>query len=188
MRLLWPMKPNTKLILAAGAVALGTILLSSCSKNYAPLATVPQVDLRKYQGRWYEIAALPQRFEKGCHCVYAEYTLKPDGYVEVYNYCRKGGAQGNVKDITGKAFPVEGSGNSKLKVQFFWPFKGDYWILDLDPEYRHVLVGSPDRKSLWILSRKPTLDEAVYDRLVQLAQSKGFPVEQLELTDQSCYK
>ncbi|MEJ8801165.1 lipocalin family protein [Pontibacter sp. H249] len=182
------MKKNTKLILTAGALAAAALVISSCSKNYTPLETVPAVDLNKYAGRWYEIAALPQRFEKGCHCVYAEYTPNPAGYVEVYNYCRKNGPNGKVKDIRGKAYPVEGSSNSRLKVQFFWPFKGDYWILELDPDYQHVLVGSPDRESLWVLSRTPTLDDAVYDLMVQQAKSKGFPVEQLEKTDQSCYK
>lgn len=182
------MNKKTRFILTAGALALGVFLISSCSKKYAPLETVPSVDLNKYTGRWYEIAALPQRFEKGCHCVYAEYTLNPEGYVEVYNYCRKGGPNGEVSDISGKAFPVEGSNNSKLKVQFFWPFKGDYWILELDADYQHVLVGSPDRESLWILSRTPVLDEAVYNLMVQQAKSKGFDVEQLEKIDQSCYE
>lgn len=182
------MRNNTKLILGATAFATAAMFISSCSKTYLLLETVPSVDLSKYEGRWYEIAALPQRFEKGCHCVYAEYTYNPKGYVEVYNYCRKDGPNGEVKDVNGKAFPVEGSSNSKLKVQFFWPFKGDYWILELDPDYQHVLVGSPDRESLWILSRTPVLDEAIYNLMVQQAKSKGFPVEQLEKMDQSCHQ
>ncbi|MFD2513014.1 lipocalin family protein [Pontibacter locisalis] len=182
------MKKNTKILISAGALVLGAWLISSCSKNNMPLETVPGVDLNKYEGRWYEIAALPQRYEKGCHCVYAEYTQNPEGYVEVFNYCRKGGPEGKEESVKGKAFPVEGSNNSKLKVQFFWPFRGDYWILELDPDYQHVLVGSPDRESLWILSRTPTLDDAVYNLMVQQAKSKGFPVEQLEKMDQSCYK
>ncbi|WP_299822414.1 lipocalin family protein [uncultured Pontibacter sp.] len=182
------MNKKDKIILGAGALAVAAILVNSRSKKHAPLETVPYVDLRKYKGRWYEIAALPQRFQKGCHCVYAEYTPHPEGYVEVYNYCRKNGPDGKVKDIKGKAYPVEGSSNSKLEVQFFWPFKGDYWVLELDPDYQHVLVGTPDRESLWILSRTPTLDDAVYNLMVQQAKSKGFQVEQLEKTDQSCYK
>lgn len=182
------MKKNTKILLSAGALAAAAWLISSCSKNSLPLETVPSVDLSKYEGRWYEIAALPQRFEKGCHCVYAEYKQNSEGYVEVFNYCRKGGPAGKEKGISGKAFPVKGSNNSKLKVQFFWPFRGDYWILELDPDYQHVLVGSPDRESLWILSRTPVMDDAIYNLMVQQAKSKGFPVEQLEKTDQSCYE
>ncbi|MBD1398085.1 lipocalin family protein [Pontibacter sp. JH31] len=173
-----------KLILTAGAVLLGAFIISGCSSSNAPLDTVPHVDLARYMGKWYEIASIPQRFSRGCHCTSAEYTLHAEeGYVQVYNSCLK---DGKVSDVNGKAFPVEGSNNSKLKVQFFWPFKGDYWILELDPDYRYVMVGSPDRESLWFLSRTPTLDEATYARLEQLANSKGFPVEQLELMDQSC--
>ena len=173
-----------KLVLTAGAVLLGAFIINSCSSSNAPLETVPSVDLERYMGKWYEIASIPQRFSKGCHCTTADYKLNAEkGYVEVYNSCLK---EGKVSDVKGKAFPVEGSSNSKLKVQFFWPFKGDYWILELDPDYRYVMVGSPDRESLWFLSRTPTMEEATYARLEQLAKSKGFPVEQLELMDQSC--
>ena len=181
------MKKQTKIWLGAGALVAATAAVSKYSKQHAPLATAPEVDLDRYQGRWYEIARLPQRFEKACHCVYAEYTKHPEGHVEVYNYCRKGGPAGKEKGIKGKAFPVKGSHNSKLKVQFFWPFRGDYWVLELDHDYRHVLVGAPDRESLWILSRTPQLDEAIYNRLVQTALQAGFPVEKLLRTDQSCY-
>jgi apolipoprotein D and lipocalin family protein len=181
------MKKKTKRWLTAGASLTATLAVSSRSRKNAPLETVPHVDLDRYQGRWYEIAALPQRFEKGCHCVYAEYEKNPKGYIEVYNFCRKGGPAGKPDAAKGKAFPVEGSNNSKLKVQFFWAFRGDYWVLELDPDYQHVLVGSPDRESLWVLSRTPKPDQGIYNRLVQAARQKGFPVEQLRLMDQSCY-
>ncbi|WP_240676041.1 lipocalin family protein [Botryobacter ruber] len=162
------------------------IAVSSCG-NHPPLETVPAVDLKRYAGRWYEIASIPQRFSRGCHCTTAEYKLNSEGYVEVYNACRKNSSTGEVSDVSGKAFPVEGSNNSKLKVQFFWPFKGDYWILELADDYSHVLVGSPDRGSLWVLSRTPAMDEATYQQLVEQARKKGFPVAKLELMDQSCY-
>jgi apolipoprotein D and lipocalin family protein len=177
------MKERTKLAFGLGALALGAALLASCGTSYAPLATVPSVDLNRYQGRWYEIARLPQFFEKDCYCVYAEYTPTNDGYVKVYNSCRKGSKAGPLKDVTGKAFPVEGSNNSKLRVQFFWPFRGDYWVLELDPEYKYVMVGSPDRESLWILSRTSTIDKDLYKRLLDSAKAKGFPIDQLEVTE-----
>lgn len=175
---------NKKLILTASAVLLGAAIISSCSTTNAPLETVPNVDLERYMGKWYEIASIPQRFTKGCRCTTAEYKFNAEkGYVEVYNSCLK---KGKVSDAAAKGFPVEGSNNSKLKVQFLWPFKGDYWILELDPDYRYVMVGAPDRESLWFLSRTPTMDEATYARLEQLANAKGFPVEQLQKTDQQC--
>lgn len=174
----------TKIGLGVGVVLVGAALISSCTTAYAPLDTVNSVELTKYQGRWYEIARLPQFYEKDCYAVFAEYTVHPDGYVEVHNTCRKGSLTGEVKDANGKAFPVEGSNNSKLRVQFFWPFRGDYWVLKLDPEYKHVLVGSPDRESLWILSRTPQLDASIYNELVQYARANGFPVDKLERTVQ----
>jgi apolipoprotein D and lipocalin family protein len=181
------MKKKTRLLLTAGAVLAGAAILSTRSRRHAPLRTVPRLDLPRYMGRWYEIARLPQRYEKGCHRVYAEYSLHLDEYVEVKNSCRKGSPNGKVEVAEGKGFPVAGSSNSKLRVQFFWPFRGDYWVLELDPDYAYALVGAPDRESLWILSRTPTLDHDVLERLVQLADQKGFPVEKLLLTDQSCF-
>jgi apolipoprotein D and lipocalin family protein len=180
------MKRSTKIGLGLGAVLVGAAIFSSCTRTYAPLDTVGSVDLKKYQGRWYEIARLPQRFEKDCYAVFADYTIHPDGYVEVHNSCRKGSLTGEVKDANGKAFPVEGSNNSKLRVQFFWPFRGDYWVLKLDPENKHVLVGSPDRESMWILARTPQLDASIYKELVDYARDKGFPVDELEHTVQPC--
>ncbi|ALJ01234.1 hypothetical protein DC20_05370 [Rufibacter tibetensis] len=151
----------------------------------APLPTVSSVDLQRYAGKWYEISLIPNRFEKGCHCTTAEYVPKED-YVEVRNSCRKGSANGKLDGAVGKAFPVEGSNNAKLRVQFFWPFRGDYWILDLADDYSHALVGSPDRNFLWILARKPQLDPVIYARLSQKAQELGFDVRRLVHNDQSC--
>ncbi|MCC9137134.1 lipocalin family protein [Pontibacter silvestris] len=182
------MNRKTKLLLGAGSLMLGAFVINSCSNSHPPLETVPHVDLDRYMGIWYEIAALPQRYEKGCHCVIAEYKLNPEGYVNVINSCRKGGPNKKLDQAEGKAFLVEGSNNSKLKVQFFWPFKGDYWILELAPDYSYAMVGSPDRESLWFLSRSPAISEELYNRLVKQAKSKGFPVEKLRMTDQSCFK
>jgi apolipoprotein D and lipocalin family protein len=174
-------------LIGAGLAALGTTyLLLTRDEEYAPLATVPAVDLNRYAGKWYEIAAFPQRFQRGCHCTTADYKVNPEGYVEVFNVCRKNKPTGKLKNIRGKAMPVAGSQNSKLKVQFFWPFTGDYWILALAEDYSYALVGTPDRKSLWILSRRPVLDPNIYQRLVQNAAAKGFNVNQLQLTDQRC--
>ncbi len=165
-------------------LVLGAVYLA-LQPNPAPLPTVASVDLRRYAGKWYEIALIPNRFEKGCHCTTAEYVPK-EGYVEVRNSCRKGSANGKDDGALGKAFPVEGSHNAKLRVQFFWPFRGDYWILDLAADYSHALVGSPDRDFLWILARSPQLAPTVYARLSQKAQELGFDTRRLVRTDQSC--
>ena len=150
----------------------------------APLDVVPSVDLNRYAGKWYEIARLPNRFERDCASnATAMYTLRPDGKITVLNECRK--ADGRQKSAKGTARVADSRGpNTKLKVTFFWPFSGDYWIIDLDPEYRWVLVGEPSREYLWILSREPRLDAAVYERLVESAKQRGFDTTKLLKTQQ----
>lgn len=156
------------------------ILLQSCSMAQNNLNTVESVDLQRYVGKWYEIASYPMSFQKDCYCVTADYTITEKGYVKVYNSCRKGSVDGKNKSITGKAFVVEGTGNAKLKVQFFWPFKSDYWIIDLDPEYKWAVVSGPSQKYLWILSREPNLDEAIFQGIAQRLIKNGFDLSKLK--------
>ena len=146
------------------------------------LPTVGQVDLNRYQGRWYEIASFPIRPQRNCTATYAEYTLNKEGYVEVYNHCIDS-TDGSVKDISGKAFVETAGDNSRLLVQFFWPFKAPYQIIALDTvDYQYALVGSPSRKYLWILNRQPQMAADVYAELVAKAKALEFPVEKLVLT------
>jgi apolipoprotein D and lipocalin family protein len=147
--------------------------------------TVDKVDLKRYAGKWYEIASFPAWFQRDCYCATAEYTEEKD-YIFVRNTCRKGSPEGPPKMATAKAFPVPGSGNAKLKVQFQWPFKGDYWIIALDEDYRYAMVGHPGKKYLWILSRTPAMEKATYLFLVRIAESKGYDVSRLKRADQAC--
>ena len=147
--------------------------------------TVAAVDLSRYMGEWYAIASLPAWFQKNCHCVTAEYSLQED-HVKVVNSCRKGASNGPFKVSTAKAFVVPHTNNSQLKVQFFWPFKGDYWIIALDDDYRYAMVGHPCKTYLWILSRTPTMDEKTYNMLIRSAESKGYDVEKIERIPQKC--
>jgi len=151
-----------------------------------PLETVPSVDLQKYMGKWYEIASFPQRFQKGCNCTTAEYEMTDKGYVRVINTCRKNSPDGKISRASGKAFVVEGTNNAKLKVQFFWPFRGDYWIIDLAQDYSYAVVGDQSRKYLWILSRSPNMDESLYQEIVQRCAGKSFDVSKLQRTVQTC--
>jgi apolipoprotein D and lipocalin family protein len=148
--------------------------------------TVPKVDLQKYSGVWYEIARLPNKFQKDCAGdVSAEYTLQSDGNIKVVNRCRESGRP-KPKEAEGVARVArEGKGsNSILKVRFAPAFLsfldavwGDYRIIALDDQYSYALVGSNDRKYLWILSRTRTLDEGVYKRLLAAAVEQGFSVD-----------
>jgi apolipoprotein D and lipocalin family protein len=169
----------------AATVAAGVAVYSYARRKMHPyLPTVGHVDLHKYRGLWYEVARLPIRYEKDCQHVTARYKLRPDGKVDVLNTCHKEGLEGPVKEVKGTAYAVDET-NSKLKVSFFWPFTGDYWVLDLDyADYQYALVGEPSRKNLWILSRKPHLERSIRDRLVAHARNLGFPVDNLIYTPQ----
>jgi apolipoprotein D and lipocalin family protein len=139
-----------------------------------PLETVEKVDVNSYLGKWYEIARLPQYFEKDCVGVTAEYSLMDCGKIKVVNTCRKVTCDGKVTVANGVARVTDAISQAKLKVSFFWPFEGDYWILKLGSNYEYSVVGSPDRKTLWILSRTPQMDETTIAEILAEFSAKGF--------------
>jgi apolipoprotein D and lipocalin family protein len=142
------------------------------------------VDLKKYSGKWFEIASYSQRFQKGCHCTTAEYTLTDKEYVIVENRCNKDSITGKGSYIKGKAFIKKNSGNAKLQVQFFWPFKGKYWIIDLADNYSYAVVSHPNKKYLWILSREPIMKEETYLQILSRLKEKGFDLNRIQKTVQ----
>jgi len=140
-------------------VVLPLIACAATTKHsLPPLQVVSYVDLKKYIGTWYEIARFPNRFQEGCVRTSATYTLLQGGKIGVLNQCRKGTLDGEISSAKGKAWVVDKGTNAKLKVSFFWPFSGDYWIIDLGENYDYAVVGHPGRIYLWILCRKPEMD------------------------------
>lgn len=167
------------------AVIFGSALLVTIASGDGrkELEVVPSVDLSRYTGRWYEIARLPNRFQKKCaDSVTADYALRADGKIQVVNRCRK--TSGEFTSAKGKAKIVDKKTNAKLKVTFFWPFSGDYWILDLGPNYEYAVVGDPSRKYLWILSRTPRIDDTLYQQLLAKMEARGFPTDRMIRTVQ----
>jgi apolipoprotein D and lipocalin family protein len=160
------------------------VSMMSCTSTQ-DLPTVERVDLTKYQGLWYELARLPNSFEKGLECVTATYTLKSNGKIDVRNRGYST-VKGKYKSARGTARVPDPDEPGKLKVSFFWPFSGNYYILKLDDEYRYALVGDPSRKYLWILSRTKDLDAAVYTGLMDHAKINGFNTDQVTETGQQC--
>lgn len=153
------------------------------------LRVVPFVDFSRYAGLWYEIARLPNRFEEKCAGdVTAEYTPLGADRLKVVNRCRR--RDGRLTQAEGVARLADRKKeNSRLKVRFapsylsFLPFVwGDYQIIELAPDYSHALVGDPGRKYLWVLSRKPLMDEETYLRLTEAARAQGFDVSRLMRT------
>ena len=151
--------------------------------DHPPLPTVPALDLPRYLGTWYEIDRLPMRHEpEDATDVSAHYTLDEDGSIRVRNRCLRGG---ELVEAIGQAKPIDAS-NSRLEVSFLpeglrWiPFtKGDYWVILVDGGYTAALVGSPDRRYLWLLSREPRMDEITRQHYIAYARQQGFDVDRM---------
>jgi len=161
------------LLLAAAAVSAQT-------KNQSELKTVSSVDLKRYGGKWFEIARYPNKFQKQCvGNTTATYTIKTADKIEVLNQCVK--KDGVIADAKGDARIVDKTTNAKLEVRFAPKFLsfissvwGDYWIIDLDENYQYAAVGDPKREYFWILSRKPEMDDATYQNILRRVEQKGF--------------
>jgi lipocalin len=149
-------------------------------------AVVSGVDLNKYAGTWYEIARLPNYFERKLKCTSATYTLMEDGRIGVVNKGHYINDPGKTSSVKGIARIPDKSEPAKLKVQFFWPFSGDYWIMYLDRNYSYVLVGDPSLKYLWILAREKTMSDETYNMLKQKAVDNGYDLSTLIRVEQDC--
>jgi len=172
------------------ALAAGTLVLGGCaaafSKHAVGNVAVPQpaksVELSRYLGRWYELARYEQGFQKDCDGVTADYILRADGNISVLNSCRK--PDGKQKQANGKAKIVDTATGAKLKVSFFGPFYGNYWVLDRAEDYSWSIVGEPSGRYLWILSREPNPSQAKRDALIARAKALGYDTSMLRITKQ----
>jgi apolipoprotein D and lipocalin family protein len=172
------------------AVVLMGVAPPLSAQATTPMATVEWVDLDRYLGNWYEVARLPNRFQRNClGDVQAHYARRPDGRLDVVNRCRT--ADGPI-EARGVGRVVDPRTSSKLEVRFapavlsFIPLVwGDYWIIGLAGDYSWAVVGSPDRKYLWVLSRTPALRPEIYAEAVRIARARGFAVDSLVETPQS---
>jgi apolipoprotein D and lipocalin family protein len=143
------------------------------------------LDLQQYQGQWYEIARYENHFEKGCIGATADYTLHDD-HVGVTNSCYD--ATGTMSaQAQGKAYAINDSQNTKLRVTFFWPFYGDYWVLMLGDDYLYSVVGDPSRKYLWILSRTPSLSDSDRQTILSTLPQFGYSSDKLYWTHPKVY-
>ena len=170
--------------LACAMAGLG-LAVGGCAAFYPPLEVVDSVDVERYMGTWYEIARYPNWFEdEDCIATTATYTLLDSGRVQVVNRCREGAVDGPEQSIVGSARIADTETNAKLKVSFFGPFEGDYWIIDLDEDYQWAVVGEPSRRFLWVLSRTPTMDDALYEDITSRLPEKEYDPADLVLIEQ----
>lgn len=165
---------------------LAALALGACSpankppNNLPPPPTVASVDVQRYLGTWHQQALVPNKFQAMCVSnTSATYAREGDG-LSVLNQCRN--TKGEMETAKGVAKIVEGSNNAKLKVSFFRPFYGDYWVLALDPDYQWVLVGDPTRAYGWVLSRATRLAPAQMDQVLDRAVALGYERKQFEVS------
>lgn len=160
----------TSLLVGLGAVA---------SAQQIDYTTITAFDLNRYLGKWYEIARYDHAFERGLVGTTAEYTLRDDGKIKVLNSGYLNGLNGSYQESVGKAKPNKNGEPGQLRVSFFGPFYGDYYILDLAPDYSYSVVGSSSPKYLWILSRTPQLSAEVQSKILHNLQKRGYDTTKL---------
>ncbi|WP_408005456.1 lipocalin family protein [Pseudomonas huanghezhanensis] len=171
-----------------GALAFAALLMAGCASSGGdsmPPRTVDHVDLKRYQGTWYELARMPMFFQRNCAQSEAQYKLKDDGNIAVTNRCRT--IEGKWEEATGTASPQVPGKTDKLWVEFDNWFsrllpgvaKGDYWVLYLGDGYKTALVGNPDRKYMWLLSRTAHVSEQTKNELLTKAQQQGYDTTKL---------
>lgn len=170
-------------VILSFVVALVSFGPISQASEDQPLTTVHHVDIPRYMGVWYEIASYPQWFSRNCYNTSATYTLRADKKVDVLNQCHKGSPTGPVKTAKGLAYVANTETNAELKVSFFWPFYGDYWIVELGDDYEYAVVSEPGRSTLWILSRTTEMDPSTLEALLErLKNQHGFDLSKLKYT------
>ena len=160
------------------------ITIFGCGKS-KDLPTVGELDVNQYAGTWYEIARLPNNFEKNLKCVTATYTIQDNGKINVLN---KGysTSKNKFKDANGTAWVPDNQFPGRLKVRFFWPFAGDYYVIRLGADYDYALVGDPSREYLWILAREREISDDLFQSLLDAAAAQGFDTTKVMRVDQDC--
>ena len=173
------------LLLNIFVVLISTFSISSAFvENNKELEAVSYLDLQKFQGIWYEIAHNPWFPENNCFSMIAHYELIKDKKIEVTNICRKNGFDGEISKIKGKAWLVDPTINSKWEVQFIWPFTLDYWVIDLEEDYKYAVIGEPEKENIWILSRKPIMEKSLLVKIIKKMEIKGYDLSDLILMPQ----
>lgn len=173
------MRRHLMFLLLAAASFAG---MSHAASSPPPLQAVDSIDTKRYAGKWYEIARLPTPLQRRCvGDVTVEYTAGLQGALHINNRCRT--KDGSIAAMSGTATPREGATGAQYQADFLQPAT-QYWIIGLDSEYRWAVIGDPDRKTLWILARKPQLAPEQLEQALQAARAQGYPLDELHYTPQ----
>lgn len=154
-------------------------LVAALALTQAPARDTADLDLQRYLGTWYEVARFDSFFQRGCYATKATYSRRDDGELRIVNECHDGSPTGEVKKAEGKAWVEDPKEPGKLQVMFFWPFHGPYWVLEVAPDYSWALIGHPKKKSCWVMSRTPAMDEGLYAQLVKKLEARGYDTSKL---------
>lgn len=173
----------------SNCILLAALLIATPLAYGAEVTSVESIDLQRYTGTWYEQASFPMYFQRNCaRNATANYRLLPEGKIEVINRCEK--TNGETLQAEGLAKP-SGNGPTELKVRFapsflsLLPFVwADYWVIALDTDYRWAVVGTPNRKYLWILTRDKAIPDDLLGQLSEKAKLQGFDISKLRETEQ----
>ena len=170
----------------AAALAITALSMWGCqSKPMEPITTSEYVDLERFMGDWYVIAHIPIFMEKGAYQAVESYSLNQAGHIDTQFTFNEGGFDGERKSYNPKRFVVEDdTSNAVWKMQFLWPFKADYRIVYVDDQYQQTIVGREARDYVWVMARTPKLDDAEYDRLIQMVADEGYDLSGLRKVPQ----
>jgi len=173
-----------QLLQGLAAAVLVALPLTGCA-DQAPIAPVPHVDIQRYMGDWYVIAAIPTYFERHAFRAVESYALRPDGRVQTTFTYRQGAPDGKQKTMHATGLVHADSGNAVWGMQFLWPVKAEYIIAWLEPDYRAVIVARNKRDYVWIMARSPTIPDAQYDLLVARVAAMGYDTSRLRKVPQT---
>jgi apolipoprotein D and lipocalin family protein len=175
------MSPRLQLAALAPLLAM----LAACQGNRHPdMPTVAQVDLPRFMGRWYVIANIPTRMERGAHNAVEAYALAADGTIETTFTFRDGAFDGPLKTYRPRGFVLDRRSNALWGMRFIWPVKADYRIVHLSDDYSRTVIGRQKRDYVWIMARTPQIPDEDYARLVEIVAAQGYDIARLQKVPQ----
>lgn len=167
-------------------IAAAAILAASFSAYAGQPRIASSLNIKRFSGRWFNLASLPMHFQKRCYCSQFFYTLEDDGDLQLGHGCYKGSKPGKWKYLSASAGSNFGPNKSQFKVPYYWPFRKQYWVLYVSNDYKYAIVGTPNYKYAWIMSRQPHATVGQFLKLKGILKARGYDVKKLQMMEQSC--